>query len=177
MKVMSRIVLAAVFLCGGAALAAAQETKSGPLAKQLIAALEAKKIDSIAAKDPSATDVYFGALYIPGVQLLVVSGGYTAPQLMDGRLARKEYRDVYIELNGASTPATKMLIEDLGADGLKAKREDDAPSDSIDMAGKHTMFDGEWKKQKLSEDEYLKIFSTSDARYAQILNALLAQAK
>ena len=39
------------------------------------------------------------------------------------------------------------------------------------------MFDGEWKAQKLSEQEYMKAFSSADERYAQILAALLAQLK
>jgi hypothetical protein len=39
------------------------------------------------------------------------------------------------------------------------------------------MFDGDWKKQKVSEQDYMKTFSTADDRYAQILAALLAQVK
>jgi hypothetical protein len=35
----------------------AQESKSAPLAKELVTALDASKLDSIAAKDPSAADV------------------------------------------------------------------------------------------------------------------------
>ena len=105
-------------------------SKSGPLAKQLVAALEAAKMDSIAAKDPAGPDVYVGALYISGFQLLVVSGSYAAPTLLDARISKKEYRDTYLDLTGASTPATRIMIEDLGADGLKAKREDDAPFDA-----------------------------------------------
>jgi len=39
------------------------------------------------------------------------------------------------------------------------------------------MFDGDWKKQKMTEQDYLKAFSAADDRYAQILAALLAQIK
>ena len=70
-----------------------------------------------------------------------------------------------------------MFIEDPGADGLKAKREDNQPFDQCEMAGKRTMFDGDWKKQKMSEQDYMKAFTAADERYAQILTALLAQAK
>jgi hypothetical protein len=164
-------------LVAAAAAGDAQESKSGAAAKALIAALEAAQLDSIAAKDPSGADVYVGALYIKGFQLIVVSGSYAAPPYMDARLSRKEYRDAYIDLNGATAAATRMLIEDLGADGLRADRKDDQPFDSVETGGKRTMFDGDWKKQKLNEDEYLKIFATTDARYADILNALLAQVK
>ena len=177
MKAVLRGCLAAALLAIVAGPALAQESKSGPLAKQLVAALEAAKLDSIAAKDPSSPDVYIGALYIPGFQLLVVSGSYSAPVLLDTRIGNKEYRDVYIDLNSASAPATRMLIEDLGADGLKAKRDENQSFDSVDASGKHVMFDSDWKKQKLSEEDYMKSFGVADERYIKMLTALLAQAK
>lgn len=165
-----------MFLAVAADAALAQTTsKSGPLARQLVAALEAAKLDSIAAKDPAARDVYVGALYISGFQLLVVSGSYSAPMLLDARISKKEYRDTYMDLTGASTPATRIMIEDLGADGLKAKREDNAPFDVVSTAGKSTQFDSDWRKQKLSEEEYMKAFSAADERYASMLQALIAQ--
>jgi hypothetical protein len=45
------------------------------------------------------------------------------------------------------------------------------------MAGKRTMFNGDWKMQKMSEQDYMKAYSAADDRYSQILTALLAQAK
>jgi hypothetical protein len=39
------------------------------------------------------------------------------------------------------------------------------------------MFDGDWKRQKVSEQDYMKTFADADARYTQILTALLAQLK
>jgi hypothetical protein len=177
MKRVLRVFLAAVFVALVVNPAAAQESKSGALAKQLVAALEAAKLDSIAAKDPAGLDVYIGALYIPGFQLLVVSGSYSAPTLLDTRIVNKEYRDVYIDLNSASAPASRVLIEDLGADGLRSRREENQPYDSINATGKQVMFDSDWKKQKLSEEEYMKTFGTADERYAKMLTALLAQIK
>lgn len=167
---------AVILVTATAGGAFAQTSKSGPLAKQLVAALEAAKLDSIAAKDPTGPDVYAGALYISGFQLLVVSGSYAVPTLLDTRISKKEYRDTYMDLTGASTPATRIMIEDLGADGLKAKREDDAPFDVVSTGGRSTQFDNEWRKQKLSEDDYMKAFSAADDRYAAILTALIAQA-
>jgi hypothetical protein len=169
--------LAAVIVLSLSTAASAQESKSAPLAKQLAAALDAAKLDSIAAKDPSAPDIFFAALYFPGVQLLVVSGKYSVPQLLTERLAKKEYRDTYLDLNGASVPATKLFLEDPGADGVKARREENQPFDSYEAEGKRLMFDGDWKKQKVSEQDYMKAFSTADERYTQILTALIAQLK
>jgi hypothetical protein len=174
---MKLLAAASVALLLLSTVAAAQESKSAPLAKQLAAALEAAKLDCIAAKDPSAPDVFVAALYFPGVQLLVVSGKYSVPQLLNDRLAKKEYRDTYLDLNGAALPASKIFIEDPGADGLKAKREENQAFDSYEADGKRTMFDGDWKKQKLTEQEYMKAFSAADERYTQILMALIGQLK
>jgi hypothetical protein len=177
MKALAQGILVVALVLGPAATSPAQDSKSSSLAKQLAAALDAAKLDSIAAKDPAGSDVYVGALYIPGFQLLTVSAKYSAPVLLDGRLGKKEYRDVYIDLNSASTPGSKFFVEDLGLDGLRAKRDENKPFDSVEIAGKRTSFDGDWKRQQLSEQDYLKAFSTADERYTQILTALLAQLK
>jgi hypothetical protein len=169
--------LVALIVLSLASAASAQDSKSASLAKQLAAALDAGKLDSIAAKDPAAPDIFMAALYFPGTQLLVVSGKYTVPQLLIERVSKKEYRDVYLDLNGASVADSKVFIEDPGADGLKAKREDNTAFDQFEVGGKRTMFDGDWKKQKMTEQDYLKAFSAADDRYAQILTALLAQVK
>src|SRR5262249_31746089 len=139
----------------------AQDAKSVALARQLTAALEAGKMDCIAAKDPGAADVFVAALYFPG-NLLVVSGKYSVPQLLNDRLTKKEYRDVYMDLNGAATPETKVFIQDPGADGLKAKRDENQAFDIVEIAGKQTMFNSDWKAQKLSEQDYMKVFADAD---------------
>jgi len=177
MTTVARVCLCGVLAMSCAAAAAAQEPKSAALVKQLTAALDAGQLDSIAAKDPSNGDTFVGALYFKGVQLLVVSAKYAAPSLLVEKIAKKDYRNVYIDLNSASVPGSKVFVEDLGADGLHAKREDDMPYDTYEAAGKRTAFDGEWKKQKLSEDEYMKAYSAADERYSQMLTALLAQVR
>lgn len=169
--------MVAVLAISLAATASAQDSKSTSLAKQLAAALDAAKLDSIAAVDPAKPDTFVAALYFANTELLVVSAKYAAPQLLQERLAKKEYRDTYIDLNSASVTDSKMFIEDLGADGLKAKREENQPFDAVESAGKRTAFDGEWKKQKLSEQEYMQAFTNADTRYAELLATLLAQLK
>jgi len=164
-------------LLAAASPARAQESKSGPLAKQLAAALDAAKLDSVAAKDPSSADTFIAALYFPGAQLLVVSAKYTAPQLLDARLSKKEYRDTYIDLSSASVPDSKVFVQDALADGLKAKRDENQPFDIIEIAGKPVNFDGDWKKQKISEQDYMKAFGSADDRYSNMLHALIAELK
>jgi len=49
--------------------------------------------------------------------------------------------------------------------------------DTYEAAGKTQAFDGDWKKQKISEQDYQRAFAAADERYSQILTALLAQLK
>lgn len=168
---------ASVLVLSLATAASAQDSKSAALAKQLTAALDAAKLDSVAAKDPSAPDTYCAALYFAGSPLLVVAAKYTVPQLLDTRLSKKEFRDAYIDLSSASVPETKVFIQDAGADGIKAKREENQAFDSFEIGGKTTLFDGDFKRQKMSEQDYLKALTAADERYAAILTALLAQLK
>jgi hypothetical protein len=169
--------LAIVLTLSLAAAAAAQESKSAALAKQLAAALDAAKMDSIAAADPTQPGTFVAVLYFANTQFLAVSAKYTVPQLLNDRLAKKEYRDVYIDLNSASVPDSKIFIEDMAVDGLKAKREENQPYDTYEIGGKRTAFDSDWKKQKLTEQDYIKVFSTADDQYSRILTTLLSQLK
>jgi hypothetical protein len=169
--------LAVVLTMAVSTTALAQESKSAALTKQLAAALDAAKLDSIAAKDLAKPDVFYGALYFPGIQLLVVSAQYAAPAAMNDRIAKKDYREVYLDLSSASVPGSKVFIEDLGANGLVAKPRDGEAFDAYDVAGKRISFDGDWKKQQLSEEDYMKAFAAADEKYSQMLTALIAQAK
>lgn len=168
-----RYLSASLVLLLAPALAAAQESKSAAPAAELVKLLDAGKLDSMAAK--LTDDQYVGALYFPGSQLLVVKARYSVPARMDAQLTAKNYRDVYIDLNSASVPNSKMLISDLGANGLQARHEDNRPYDTVDTGNKSYSFDGDWGKAKMSEQEYIEIFQTSDAEYARMLEALVAQ--
>src|SRR5687767_9221868 len=113
----------AAAVCFAPASTYAQDTtKTTGLVGELVKLMDAAKADSIAAPVPGAPDQFVGALYFSGSQLLVVSAKYSAPQLLTEKLAKKSYQDIYIDLNSASVPNTKVFISDLGADGLKAKR-------------------------------------------------------
>jgi hypothetical protein len=67
---------------------------------------------------------------------------------------------------------------DQGANGLVKDPGGDQPADSWEQATKSTLFEGDWKKAKMaSEAEYDKAFADADARYAQMLTLLAAEAK
>ena len=115
-----RCLVAVSLLLATPAFAAAQESRSSQLATELATLLDAMKLDSIAANVEG--DEYAGALYFTGSQLLVVKARYSVPERMDVQLAERNYREVYIDLNSASIPDSKILVSDLGADGLRARR-------------------------------------------------------
>ncbi|MCA1649224.1 MAG: hypothetical protein LC753_02770 [Acidobacteria bacterium] len=138
--------------------------------------LQKAKLDSIAALDPSEQGTFVAALFF-GSQLLVVSAKYAAPPLLLDKLTRKDYRDVYIDLNSAAVAGTKVFVMDQNADGLVARPAGAQPYDTWEQANKQTAFNGEWKKAKISEAEYMKTFAVADERYAKMLALLAAQAK
>jgi hypothetical protein len=165
--------------------AAAQTSKSAAIAKELIQVMDSKKLDSIAAKISAASATggeqpaarnFAAALYFPNVQLLVISGHYSAPQLMEPRLAGKQYRDTYMELSGTVTPNTKIFVQDMGEPGLSQRKQENM-FDTWNQAGKVVIFDGEPDKQKMSDADYQKAYVAADEEYAKILSALLAEAK
>src|ERR1035437_9558637 len=73
MRAIARACLAGVVALALLGTAGAQDPESSRLAKQLAAALEAAKVDSIAARDPTHAGTYIAALYVSGTQLLVIS--------------------------------------------------------------------------------------------------------
>jgi hypothetical protein len=154
---------------------AAQESRSSALAVELTKMMDEMKLDSVAARQTG--DDYVGALYIPGSQLLVVGAKFAPADRMTYLLGQKNYRDVYVDLSSASEQKTRIFVMDLGANGLRFKRETNQPFDTVDAAGKSVVFDGDWGKAKISEDEYRKAFTSSDERYSQMLQALITALK
>src|SRR5690606_11758490 len=116
--------LAALMLPSLPTPAAAQDAapKSAPLAKELVTLLTDHELTSIAARDPIERDRFIAALFYPG-QLMVVTGKYSVPVLLDEKISFDKYMDVYVALNGAADPATKIFIEDQNANGLAAGKE------------------------------------------------------
>jgi hypothetical protein len=175
-RVVVLLTVCALLVCP--ALAFAQgTTKSAAAAKLLSDTLDRLKMDSIAAPDPADPNTFVAALYFQGGQLLVVSAKYAAPTLLTAKLEKKDYRDVYIDLNAASVAGSKIFIMDQACDGLVAKPGDSQPADTWEKGPTTTNFDGDWKKAKMSEEEYLKAFTAADEQYARILTLLAEQAK
>ena len=165
----------AAFVLLAPAAAFAQDSKSAASVTELVKMLDTMKLDSFAVKG-AAPNEYVGALYFPGTQLLVVSAKFDTPYRADSLLDMKNYRDLYIELNSASVPNSKVFIADLGTNGLKPKK-DGTLYDTADVGGKSYNFDGDWKKAKITEDDYTKAYATTDEQYSQMIQALIAGLK
>jgi hypothetical protein len=170
---LSSIALAAILLLATAA--SAQDSKSATSVTELVKMLDSMKLDSFAVKGASPNE-YVGALYFPGSQLLVVSAKFDTPRRADSLLEMKNYRDLYIELNSASLPQSKVFVSDLSANGLRSKK-DGTVYDTADIGGKTFNFDGDWKKAKITADDYTKTYSTTDEQYTQMIQVLLAGLK
>jgi len=172
------VVLILMLAPGLATLTAApqESRKTQALAKQLTALMTTQKLDAIAAR--TGEDHFAAILFIPGVQMLVVSARYTAPALLNEKIVSRQYRDVYLDLASASVPDSKLFIEDMQGDGLRPDRDGDAPFDVV-TKGTAAAFncDGDHKKKKISEDEYLRSYADFEGAYEKILIALIEQAR
>ncbi len=175
--VLRPIVAAAVAAACIPVLAAAQESKSAALAKELTQILEATKLDGIGAADPSNPGTFVAALHIPGTQLLVVSASYAQPSLLVDKINTSDYRGIYMDLHSASVAGSKVFVQDQRCDGLIFRAGGDDVADMWDEGNKSTAFDGEWKKAKITEEQYTKAYTDADERYAKMLSLLVAQAK
>jgi predicted Rossmann fold nucleotide-binding protein DprA/Smf involved in DNA uptake len=148
-------------------------SQSATIATDLAKALSEQRLDAIAAQDPDEPDRCIAALFFANSQLLVVSARYASPSLLTARLAQKQYRDVYLDLSASSIADTSIVIHDLNADGLCARR-DQAADVVYDRSQIAKIFDGDWDKHK-SDKTYEQQFVAADQQYSRLLKILLAQ--
>jgi hypothetical protein len=179
-------VAAALLVAGcahGAAFAAAQPVPAGTadsvkeLSGLLASAGPAGAPRFIAAEIPGDADRFVAAMLLPDLQLLLVSADYTAPVLLRERVLTRKYREAYQDLQAASVPDGKVVIEDLLANGLAVKPAKNQAPDAATIDGRTVTFDGQWRKAKLKEAEYSAVFSKAEQEYDKLLDLLIAQAK
>lgn len=155
-------------------LRAADEPRSVPLAAEVATLLDARNLVAFAAEDPSGAGRFAAVLHFPGVQMLVVSGTYAAPDLLRQRIQAGQYREVYTDLSTAAAREGRFFVEDFGAPGLRPTREEQRP---FDITWRDTTssikYDNQWQSQQLTETEYRDRFARDDAEYAQVLEVLM----
>jgi hypothetical protein len=155
-------------------LAAAQGGASIPATQNLVSALNEAGLDAIASTDPTEPGAFVAALHIKGGQLLVVRARHPSVDALAARLAARQFRDVYIDLQATPTPQGKVFVMDSGANGLPTDAEQPSNVDVMYEDGtRQIMFNGA-RAQKLSGDEYRKQLQDADAKYTRLLNVLIA---
>jgi hypothetical protein len=164
---------------GAAAAAAADEaSKSAMAAKELTTQLDHAKLQYVAVRDPEDPTRFVAAMYLPGLQLITVSGKYSVPVLLNEKLLGKKYQDVYLDLSSASDRDSRVVVEDLRADGLPVEKiKGTTTADVYEKGADKLVFDFDWKKQKMSEKDFLDKVAAADAQYTRLLTLLLAEAK
>jgi hypothetical protein len=172
-------VLVALGAFTGGTLAAGQgkTSKSASHAAALTKQLEQSKLQYIATKDPTDPGRFVAAMHLPGSQLMIVSAKYASPALLNEKVLLGKFQDAYIDLNSASELATRVIVEDLRGDGLTLTKNKDTVRDSFEANGKRVIFDFDWRKQKLSQEEYFSALEAADAQYARMLELLLVEAQ
>lgn len=146
---------------------------SAELAADVVKLMEQRSLDTIAAAHPTDPGRFVAAMHIKGVQLLVISGRYSAPALLKEQLIKGDYRKVYLDLNAAADKEGRLFVTDSQANGLRVSPEKNAPFDISwrDMAAQ-ILYNNDWKSQKLKEADYRKRFADDEAEYAAMLEVL-----
>ena len=167
----------AVALAAPAAAEDAKPSKSSVQAAALAKQLALVKLQYIATKDPTEPGRFVAAMHLPGGQMMLVSAKYAAPALLNEKVLLGKFEDAYIDLNSASEAATRIIVEDIRADGFALTKSKDMMRDSFEVNGKRVVFDFDWRKQKLTEAEYFSTLEAADTQYARMLELLIAEAQ
>ena len=181
---MKRLTMSAVLICltvsASVLPAAAEEPLSAQPAAALRGRMEQLKLETIAARDPDEPGRYVAALFIPGIQLLVVSAPYPVAAALDKKIAARQYMEVYIDLQAVRDRTGHFFVEDLQADGVRPASETETACDTTTLNGATpVVFNGKWDEQHLTQEEYEARLKRDDERYARmlkVLNAALARA-
>lgn len=153
-------------------------SKSAPVAQALAQRLEQAKLQYLAVRDPGEEGRYVAVMHLPKVQFVVISAKYSAPPLIQEKLIQGKYQDVFVELNSASDRNSRIIVEDLRADGLPRAKSKEYGADKFEAIGKGILdFDFDWRKAKLTREDYMKAVDAADEQYARMLTLLLEQAK
>jgi hypothetical protein len=177
MKLIARLMSSGALVISAGTLSSLQDlaSQSAMPASKLAHLMAARKLEAVAARDADRPNRFVAALYYPGAQFLVLSAEYPAPDQLLQRLNGREFRDAYMDLQGAGAREGKVFITDLRADGLRRTRETNGPFDIVYRDGiQYMAYDGNWSGQKVTEKQYNERFDEDDAQYAHMLRVLIA---
>ena len=166
-------VFAAVAIAATAAAQAESAATSAARAGELISLMQARGLQTFAVRLPDQPDQFAAAMAFPEVQLLVVAARHPNPEVLTAYAAQKQFAEVYSELQSGPSQDSRTFFQDLGGDGLGGA----GGVDVLYERGVQTLFDGNWKRAKLSREAYDGRLVTADKRYSELLDALIAGLK
>jgi hypothetical protein len=108
------------------ALLRAQAAQSPEKAQALVRALAQSNQEAVAAADPQSPGTFVAALY-RGSQLLVVSARHPAAESLADRITKHQYREAYLVLQQTPIATGKLLVIDVGADGIGPSKSPRSP--------------------------------------------------
>lgn len=150
--------------------AAQNPATRGPVAS-LVELMARAKLDAFALREEG--DVYLSVMYVKGVQLLVVRARHPVPAALDARIAAGDFQGAYADHNGSTLRDGKLFVMDMGADGLVPRPARGTAFDIAYEDGvRETRFDGDWRRQGLSEEDYRLRVADIEHRYSSMLNVL-----
>jgi len=168
--VMTGALLACVLIGSAGPAAAAGPEQSPKTATGLVSLMKSQGLSAVAATDPTDPGRVVAAMLIPDVQLLVVGARSTATPYLEAQIAKGEYGDVYATLNSTAVADTKVFFQDMGCDGLT--NANDGVDVMYERGTAQTIFDGDWKRQKMSRQDYEEKLQKADAEYTRLLTLL-----
>lgn len=169
---------AVLLLIAGTDYPQAQAFASVNAARTLTWTLQQQSLDAIAAADPAAPGTFVAALYIPGGMLLVVSARHPSTEAVAHRIAMRQYREVYLDLQATPTVQDKFFVQDAGADGILSALPGSGDVDVVYEDGvRRTLFNGDSRAQRLTPSEYDAKLAAADVHYSRLLTLLTAAAR
>jgi len=174
MKTQLGLVAAIITSLSAVSIHAAQDGASTAATRNLIKSMNDAGLEAIATVDPTEPGAFVAALHIKGGQLLVVRANHPSVDALAARLAARQFRDVYIDLQATPASKGKVFVMDAGADGLPADVDQPANVDVVYEDGsRQTIFNGA-RAQKVNDDEYRKQLRDADVKYTRLLTVLNA---
>jgi len=171
MKKSSMLVVVALLTAGSSP--GARAFASADAAHGLVSLLDRFGLDAIATVDPEQPGTFVAALYIPGSQLLVVHARHPSMDGIRQRLAARQFREVYLDLQGTPTREGKFFVQDARADGILSALPGSGDVDVLYEDGqRQILFNGDMIAQHLTAAKYDAKLASADSRYARMLTLL-----
>jgi hypothetical protein len=168
----SFVATASVWLTAGAH---AENPSSSMLAGELTTLLDSRKLEAFAIESPDAPGRFAAMLYVPGSQILAVSAPSAFAEYLRTAIAAGKHREVYMDLSSAQKRNDRLFVQDLQANGLHSSRQSQEPFDiTWRDSTVRTAYDGDWKTQQLSAQDYRDRFSRDEREYVAMLSWFIA---